>query len=706
MGAVGERASGMSQLIRRGIQTIGAVTVLGALILGLPSPAHAGSALGKVYINDMTVTEGNAGATNATFTISLVPAKGTVTVSWATASGTATSGTDFVASGGSVTISKASPTAKVSVPVVGDTTYEPNETFWVNLSNPSGGTIGDAQGIGTITNDDPLPALRVNDVSVVEGDTGTTNAGFTVTLSSTSSLTTTVNYATAAGTASAPADYTSTSGSLSFAPGQTSKNVNVLVVGDTIHETNETFFLNLSGATNATIADAQGVGTITDDDTAHLSVGDVSVPEGNFGTSNATFTVSLDIPSEQTVTVGYATADGTATAGSDYTATSGSLSFGPGVTSKTVNVPVIGDSLNEADETFSFTLSSPSNAALGTAQATGTILNDDPLPALSVPDQTVTEGNSGTTTMTFTVSLNAPSGRTVSVHYATANGTAVAPSDYAATSGDLVFAPGDTSKQVDVAIATDTWLEFDETFTLTLSSPSNATMADGSAVGTILNDDAVPGISIDDVTAPEGNVGTSTATFTLTLSGPSGLPVSVEWATADGTATAGSDYEAESGTVSFGAGETTKQVSVTIIGDAIHEPNETFTIPLTNPTNAGVEATPGTGTILDDDKAPTKLTSGLKKGTSFVTAKGLLTPGVAGMKVRVTLFHKKGGRWVKMAAKTVTVGTIADRNHDGVPEAAYRARFKRPAHGSYRFVSAFAGDLDYLASTATKTFIL
>jgi Calx-beta domain len=696
----------MSQNLKRGIQAIGAVTVIGALVLGLPSPASAGPSAGKVYINDVSVIEGNSGTRNATFTISLSPPRGTVGVDWATASVTATAGTDFTSSSGHVTVSKSVPTVNVSVPVIGDTVYEPTETFAVNLSNASGGTIGDAQGIGTITNDDPLSSITVNDVTVVEGNSGTTNAAFVVSLSSASSLTVTVNYASADNTATAPADYTITSGILSFAAGQTSKTVNVPVVGDTIDETNETFRLNLSGATNATIADAQGIGTITDDDTAHISVSDLSVTEGNSGTSNATFTASLDIPSEQVVTVNYATADGTATAGSDFTATSGSLTFSPAVTTRTVNVPIVGDVLDEADETFTFTLSSPSNALLGTAQATGTILDDDPLPALSVNDAVVPEGDTGTTTMTFTVSLGAPGGRTVSVHYATADGTAIAPSDYAATSGDLVFAPGETTKSVNVTVSTDTWLELDETLTLGLSAPSNATIAVGSGLGTITNDDAIPGISIDDVTVPEGNVGTSTATFTLALSGPSGVPTTVNWATTDGTATAGIDYEAANGTATFGVGVTTQQVSVTVIGDTIDEPNETFTIVLTNPTNAGLQVLQGTGTIVDDDKTPTTLSVALRKAPRTVTARGLLTPGVVGMKVTVTLFHKKSGRWVKMTAKTVTVGTIADRNGDGLPEAAYAAKFKRPARCSYKFVSAFAGDADHLSSTASKVFTL
>ena len=158
----------------------------------------------------------------------------------------------------------------------------------------------------------------------------------------------------------------------------------------------------------------------------------MTVTEGNSGTVNATFTVSLSTASGQTVTVNYATADGTAVAPGDYTAGSGTLTFNPGATTQTLNVPVIGDTLNEPNETFFVNLSAPSNATILDGQGQGTITNDDALPSLSIGNVTVTEGNSGTVNATFTVSLSAASGQTVTVNYATADGTAVAPGDYTA----------------------------------------------------------------------------------------------------------------------------------------------------------------------------------------------------------------------------------------------------------------------------------
>src|SRR5262249_30447587 len=197
-----------------------------------------------------------------------------------------------------------------------------------------------------------------------------------------------------------------------------------------------------------------------------------------------------------------------------------------------------GDTLNEADETFTVTLSSPTNATISRAQATGTIINDDPVPSISVADVAVQEGNSGTTPMPFTLALSAASGQTVSVAYATANGTATAGSDYTATSGTATFPAGTTSVVVNVPVIGDTVLEPDETFFLNLSSPVNATIARAQATGTILNDEGLPSLTIADTSVTEGNSGTVSAVFNVTLSAASPQTVTVNYATADGTATA------------------------------------------------------------------------------------------------------------------------------------------------------------------------
>ena len=252
------------------------------------------------------------------------------------------------------------------------------------------GFTGAAPDVGAFERGDgpPLPTLSIGDVQVTEGNSGTVSAVFTLTLSQASPQTVTVQYATAPGTAMAGTDYTTASGTVSFPAGTTTRTVPVAVRGDTENEPDETFLVDLSGEVGAVLGDGQGRGTILDDDAAPLpvlGVGDASVTEGDAGTVNATFTVSLSAAGTQAVTVAYATANGTATAGSDYTAASGVLTFAPGVTSRTVSVAVRGDFLAEAAETLLLNLSGASGAAIGDGQGLGTIVDDDANPKMISP---------------------------------------------------------------------------------------------------------------------------------------------------------------------------------------------------------------------------------------------------------------------------------------------------------------------------------
>jgi hypothetical protein len=226
--------------------------------------------LSAFSIDDVGMAEGNSGTTSFTFTVTLSPAStGPVTVDFATADGTAAAPGDYTAASGTLTFAPGELTKTITVSANGDTLCEPDETFFVNLSNPTGGaTIDDAQGQGTVMNDDPcLLSLSIDDVTVTEGNAGMTSAVFTVTLSQASTTPVTVDFATADGTATAPGDYAATSGTLTFAPGETTKTIAVSVNGDTLVEPDETFFVNLSNPTGgATIDDAQGEGTIVNDD--------------------------------------------------------------------------------------------------------------------------------------------------------------------------------------------------------------------------------------------------------------------------------------------------------------------------------------------------------------------------------------------------------------------------------------------------------
>jgi chitinase len=247
----------------------------------------------------------------------------------------------------------------------------------------------------------PPVGIRIAGGSVVEGNSGTTPLTFTVTLSAASTSTVTVNYATVGGSATSGTDFATRSGTLSFAPGETSKTISVDVVGDTAFEGNETFTLALSGAsTNASIQTASAAGTITNDDVqpapATLSISSVSAFEsaGTF-----VFVVTLSAPRTSSVSVRFATANGTATSSgktADYTSASGTLTFNPGETSKSVSVSVRNDSTVEADETFFVNLSRASGAAIAVARGTGTIRNDDGLVAAAFAALAATESTATT----------------------------------------------------------------------------------------------------------------------------------------------------------------------------------------------------------------------------------------------------------------------------------------------------------------------
>jgi hypothetical protein len=264
------------------------------------------------------------------------------------------------------------------------------------------------------------------------------------------------------------------------------------------------------------------------------------------------------------------------------------------------------DNTNELDENFLVNLSNAQNGTISDSQGEGTILNDDTsLPQVRINDVAVTEGNSGTKNVTFTITLSKATFKTVTVKFATQNNTAVSSSDYTAKSGTLTFSAFQTSKTITVVTKGDTSIEPDETFFLNLSAPTNAFIADNRGVGTIVNDDKVappkPLVSISDVTGVEGNTGTRSFVFTITLSAPAPGAISVKYATSNGTASSSSDYTAKSGTVNFAAGETSKTVTITVKGDVTKEVDETFFVTLTNPIGASINKGVGKGTIRNDD---------------------------------------------------------------------------------------------------------
>lgn len=687
-------------------------------------------AMPSLSIADVSLKEGNSGTRLMTFTVTLsAAAAGPVTVAYSTADGTAISGSDYVAASGSLTFAAGETSKTIQVKVKGDKVAEGNETFNVRLANAAGATIADGSATGTVTNDDAaakLPALSVGDVAMREGDSGTAELMFVVTLDKAATSPVTVNYATANGTATAGSDYAALAGTLTFAAGETSKMVHVVVNGDTAVEAAETFSLTLSGASGATIADATAVGQINDDDTEQDSgngpgkvwlvnsvsgadiVGfDSAVDRIDLGNANIHSFIIIDTPqgfgfrspwSGETVIVqGVRLADLSVEnfrfIDNDHLreALSGALAWenGPVLAADTVYMRshevgqvdrvafdpatdavsfkfygsrenlsmtdsnegvVIADlstgqklillgvtraGLSAANFEFTFTqvreddlpgkigLGQISNAQIvdfnlpvagggtvaGASGATDGATGNDggALPALSIADLSVVEGNGGHAHFMFVVTLDKAADGPVTVAYSTANGTAKAGKDYVASSGTVTFAPGETSKMVHVDIKGDVLAESNETFKVNLSGPAGATIADGTAIVTIIDDDGaavLPALSIADLAVAEGNGEHAHFMFTVTLDKAAAGPVTVAYSTADGTATAGSDYVTTNGTLTFAAGETSKTVHVNISGDTVVEGNETFAVTLSNASGASLADATAVGTIVNDDRAP------------------------------------------------------------------------------------------------------
>ncbi|MDB0047356.1 hypothetical protein N9F21_01900 [Porticoccaceae bacterium] len=554
-------------------------------------------------INNISATEGS----NLTFTITKTGSTAlTHNINYATANGSAAAGSDYTSTSGTLSFSSGQTSQTVTVATTGDSTYENNETVNLNLSSATAGaTIGDSQGVGTINNNDAGPSFTINNISATEGS----NLTFTITKTGSTALTHNINYATANGSAAAGSDYTSTSGTLSFSSGQTSQTVTVATTGDSTYESNETLYLNLSSATaGATIVDSQGVGTINNNDSGPaFYINNVSVSEGG----NLTYTITKSGSTASTHNVNYATANGSAVAGSDYTSKSGTLSFTPAQTSQTVTVATIEDSAFELAETVLLNLSAATaGATIGDSQGIGTISNDDGAPGFAVNNSAAAEGSN----VTFTITLSAASAVSHSINYNTVNGpdlyippgpaqplpnSAYAGQDYTAKSGTLTFSPGQTSKTVSVSTTSDSLYELNKSFYLDIASATGgATIADSRGDGTITNNDSAPSFVIDNKTVTEGG----TLTFTVSTAYASTFSHNVNYATANGSAAAGSDYTAKSGTLTFSAGQTSKTVSVPTVQDSVIESNETLYVNLSSATaGATIGDSQGLGTINNDD---------------------------------------------------------------------------------------------------------
>jgi YD repeat-containing protein len=596
--------------------------------LALSSPT-GGAALGSPATAVLTITDNDVAVpgsiqlssssysvTEGTATVTITATRtggtsGAVGISYATSNGTATAGSDYTAASGTLSWSNGDAASKTfTVSITNDTAVESSETVNITLSSPTGSaTLGSpSTAVLTIADNDapPVGAVQFSASSYSVGEGGT-SVTITATRTGGSNGAIGVSYATSSGTATAGSDYTTASGTLSWANADTaSKTFTVSISEDSSVEGSETVNLTLSSPTGgATLGSpASAVLTITDNDnppagSIQFTASTASVAEN--GTS-ITITASRSGGSFGAIGASYATANGTAVAGSDYTAASGTLSWTNGETAnKTFSVTIADDSLHEVSETFTATLSAPTGGgSIGSpASITVSINDNDAGPVFSIANVSPAE-TAGSVTLTVTKSGS--TSLTHAVSYASANGSAAAGADYTAVSSSLSFGPSDTSLTFTVPILDDSIYEQNETFSVALSGATNGASVSGgagTATVTINDNDAGPAFSIGNVSVNES---ATSASFTVTKSGSTALTHTVSYATSNGTAAAGSDYTAASGTLTFTSGVTLQPITITLTPDAMFEGNETFNVVLSSPGNgATVSSGTGVATIVDDD---------------------------------------------------------------------------------------------------------
>ncbi|MDZ4806398.1 MAG: Calx-beta domain-containing protein [Candidatus Eisenbacteria bacterium] len=480
------------------------------------------------------------------------------------------------------------------------------ERYRVTVINPDGQSVsGD---ILKVIGGTPSVSLAPAPIQP-ETNAGLASFNFTVNLSATTANPVTVNYQTSDGSATvADDDYVAATSFIIIPANTPSGIITISVKGDTKHEPLETFTLTLTGTTNATLGTpvAAAAGIQNDDaiPTIEIAPG-VLLPEGNAGLSGTVLLVTLSNPSSSTVSASFQTSDGSAMiSDGDYPSSMGQVSFPPGTVSAPIVVQATGDTKFENDETYLVTLSSPVNGTIGNAVGVVTIENDDVPPVISINDVQIAEGDAGITLFLFTVSLSEPSGLPASVDFTTNEGTAtLANNDFNSLAGNLNFPPGLTSQPVGIHVNGDVTQESNETFTVDLSNLVGAQFGDPSGEGLILNDDGVPTIFIDSISANEGNAGPTLFQFSVTLSNPTDQTVMVQYQTNDVTATlADSDYLAASGTLTFPPKTLLQTVEVQVVGDICGESDEDFIVTLFNPSGAVIGAGAGLGMILNDDE--------------------------------------------------------------------------------------------------------
>ncbi|MFT3882327.1 MAG: Calx-beta domain-containing protein [Gemmatales bacterium] len=526
-----------------------------------------------------------------------------VTVNVSLTGGSAVLGTDYVINLGSLTFAPGETTKTISMSTINDAIDELDESVVLELSQPSNATLGQGTFTYTILDDDPPPQVGFERQSST-GSESTSSAMFTVLLSEASSLPVTVNYASTGGSAASGIDYDPLAGSITFAPGETSKTISLIVLNDQLFESNETVQISLTGAVNASLhGNLTHTYTIADDDTVKVSF-DLDAAQGIESTLAPVVWVRLAAALTTTTQVNYAVTGGTAARGQDFTLNNGTLIFAPGQTAMSIPLKIVNDSLDEDNETVTIELSNPlGGIALGAKTVyTYTILDNDVPPSVSFSSaaSALVESN---VNATVTVKLSAASGRGVDIGIARTGGTATPDADYVFSQGTVHFNPGEVSKTFAIKVLQDTLDENDETLILALNSNANAQLGSLTKYTlTIKDDDAPPKVGF----ALAGSAATENAGYVdivVQLSAPSGKAVTVKLSAGTGsTALVNKDYQPFTGTLTFNPGETQKTLRINIINDAVKEQSKLLKLLLSAPANATLGAiTQHVLTLADDD---------------------------------------------------------------------------------------------------------
>jgi hypothetical protein len=579
---------------------ISLVATLLAIAL-LPAAASAQPKLAKLRFSSFTyrVNEPTSGTAVVTATVLRSGNTGVAaSVQYATQDGTATNGVDYTATSGTLNFAPNQTRATIAVAVLHNGVTGPaSKNFSIKLSNGSPNAVPPGQSTATVTifdTDGPGTIDFASPTYSVVESAGV--ATITVGRASASNLVETVDYTTTAlpagtGHATAGDDYTTTSGTLTFATGEMSKTFQVPVADDSSFEGDETLQLALSNPKNLTTPDQPVLGpnipatlTIVDDDVPTFSFHSPTYLV-NEDAGNATITVDRGGDTAIAATVDYSTSDGTAHAGTDYTSTSGHVDFAAGQTQASFQVPITLNGVpNEPNKTINLQLSSNGqqvdSALLSIIEADPGTTNNSV--QLSNTTYSVDEG-AGTANVTVTLAHDPASD--VTVHLATGNDTATAGSDYTAIADQTVtfHHGGSLSQDVPITILDDNVAEDDELFSVNLSSPSTGVVlgAPSDATVTILDNDTAGTLDFSalryDVQETDGH-----ATITVHRTGGATGSASVDYFTADGTAHAAGDYTSAAGTLTFDPGVTTQTFDIPIAWDGLAEGDETVSIGLTN----------------------------------------------------------------------------------------------------------------------------